>query len=40
MKLQRRKKYWIIWEDDICYYRWLTHKMRQICVDFLYAIFN
>ena len=35
MKGQERKKFWIIREDDICNFRWLNQKMRQICLDFL-----
>jgi len=26
--------YWIIREDDIYHYLWLTDKMRSICLDF------
>jgi len=40
MKRQQRENYWIIREDDICYCRWLTHKMRQICVDCLMRYLN
>ena len=29
------KMHWVIREDDIYFYLWLTDKMRRICVDFL-----